>query len=67
MKFKIFSISLLKLYHNYNEIIAYRLINHIYTISKLNIKDVINYIYRKTLKLIMLKFSLFKRFLINFL
>ena len=67
MKFTIFSMNLSKLNHNYNEIIAYRLINHIYTTSKSNIKNVINYIYRKTLKLIMLKFSLFKRFLINFL
>ena len=60
-----FSINLSKLYHNCNEIIEYRLINYIYATSKLNIKDVINYIYRKMLKLIMLKFSLFKKFLTN--
>ena len=67
MKFTIFLINFLKLYHNCNEIIEYRLINYIYTTSKLNIRNVINYIYRKMLKLIMLKFSLFKKFLINFL
>ena len=65
MRFTIFLINLLRLYYNYNEIIVYRLINHIYTISKSNIRGVINYIYRKTLKLIILKLLLFKRFLIN--
>ena len=67
MRFTIFLINFSRLYYNYNEIIVYRLINYIYATSKLNIKSVINYIYRKTLKLIMLKFSLFKRFLINLL
>ena len=65
MRFMIFLMNFSRLYHNCNEIIAYRLINYIYTTSKPNIKNAINYIYRKTLKLIMLKFSFFKRFLIN--
>ena len=68
MRFTIFLIkNLSKLYYNYNEIIVYRLINYVYTISKLNIKDIINYIYRKTFKLIILKILFFKRYLINFL
>ena len=56
-----------RLYYNCNEIIVYRLISYIYAISKSNIRDVINYIYRKTLKLIMLKLLFLKRSLINFL
>ena len=67
MRFTIFLINFSRLYYNCNEIIEYRLINHIYATSKLNIKNAINYIYRRTLKLIMLKLSLFKRFLIIFL
>ena len=67
MKFTIFSMNFSRLYHNCNEIIEYRLISYIYAISKLNIKDVINYIYRKTFKLIMLKLLLYKKYLINFL
>ena len=63
----IFLMNFSRLYHNCNEIIVYRLINHIYVTSKLNIKDVMNYTYRKMLKLIMLKFSFHKRCLINFL
>ena len=38
-------IILSRLYHNYNKIIVYRSINYIYATSKLNIKDVINFIY----------------------
>ena len=67
MRFTIFLINFSRLYYNYNEIIVYRLINYIYTILKSNIKNVINYIYRKTLKLIMLKILIFKKCLINFL
>ena len=65
MKFTIFLMNLSRLYHNYNEIIEYRLINYIYVISKSNIRDAVNYIYRKTFKLIMLKPLFFKRFLTN--
>ena len=67
MKFTIFLMSLSRLYHNCNEIIAYRLINHVHTTSKLNIKNVMNHIYRRTFKSIMLKPSLFKKCLTNFL
>ena len=59
--------NLSRLYHNYNEIIEYWSISHIHATSKPNTKDAMNYTYRKTLKLIMLRPSLFKRFLINFL
>ena len=45
----------------YKEIIAYLSINHVYAISKSNIKDAVNSIYQKQFKLIMLKFSLFRK------
>ena len=67
MKFTIFLMNFSRLYYSYNEIIEYRLINYIYATLKSNIKNVINYIYRRTFKLIILKLSLFKRFLTNFL
>ena len=41
--------------------------NYIYIISKLNIKDIIDFLFQKTFKLIMLKFSFYKRSLFNFL
>ena len=45
----------------YKKIIAYLLINRIYATLKSNIKNVINLIYQRSLKLILLKFSFFKK------
>ena len=51
----------------YKKIIAYLLINHVYAISKSNKKDVINFIYQRQFKLIMLKFLFFRKCYKDFL
>ena len=59
MKFTIFNF--LKFDYKRNEIIVYRLINHIRATLQLNIKDVINLTHQSLFKLIMLTFSLLKK------
>ena len=60
MRFTIRYINFLR-QKRYKKTIAYLLINRVYAISKLNIKNVINVIYQRSLKLIMLKFLFFKK------
>ena len=45
----------------YKKTITYFSINHIYAISKLNIRDVMNLTYQKQFKSIMLRFSFLKK------
>ena len=66
MRFTIRYMNLLRQEY-YKETIIYFLINHVYAISKLNIRDVMNLIYRKQFKLIMLRFSLFRKCYKDFL
>ena len=56
MKFTMTLLNISMLHHKSKKIIAYQLTNHVYATSRLNTKDVINFIYQKTFKSIILKF-----------
>ena len=66
MKFTIRHMNFLRQKH-YKKIITYFLINRVYATLKSNIKNVVNLIYQKQFRLIMLRFSLLKKCYKNFL